>query len=409
MRRPVRIRPVAILPALWLAGCAAPAAIGPASSATAIAGAAPVTPAWFAAALAAPPACEGAGRRVHAGFERAALASCRIDADGHVHVTVAPENRPINPSPWYGFVVASDRPAETPVTLEYDGGKHRYAPWLALPGAAPALLSADRVTVAADRAAAHLRLPAAVAQLVIAQPPETVEGVFAPFEARVRSHQLTRVDAGHSRARRALAVYYHRPANPRGIVVILTRQHPPETTGPQAFATFTETLLGGSAAARAFRARHTLMIVPLVNPDGFVMGHWRHNLGGVDLNRDWGPFTQPETRALAAAIETEAAKAPILAVIDFHSTFRDVVYAPPKPESADLGEAMLAAITADLAGADIRIDRAHNPGNGVLKSWARDRFGVGALTWEVGDDSAPDRTRRLATAAANALMAKANK
>jgi hypothetical protein len=68
---------------------------------------------------------------------------------------------------------------------------------------------------------------------------------------------------------------------------------------------------------------------------------------------------------------------------------------------------MLAAITGDPAGADIRIDRAHNPGNGVLKSLARDRFGVGALTWEVGDDSPPDRTRRLAVAAANALMASA--
>jgi cytosolic carboxypeptidase protein 6 len=393
-----------ILPALWLAGCAAPAAMAPPVQAAAV-----VSPAWFTAALAAPPACEGAGRRVHAGFERAALASCRIDADGHVHVTIAPENRPINPSPWYGFVVASDRPDETRVTLEYEGGRHRYAPWLATPGAAPALLAADRVTVAADRGATSLRLPPAPAQLVIAQPPETVESVLAPFEARVRSQQLTRVDAGHSRARRPLAVYHHRPANPRGTVVILTRQHPPETTGPQAFATFTDILLGNSATARAFRARHALMIVPLVNPDGFVMGHWRHNLGGVDLNRDWGPFTQPETRALAAAIDREAARGPILAVIDFHSTFRDVVYAPPQPATADLGEAMLQAITADLAGASIRIDRAHNPGNGVLKSWARDRFGVGALTWEVGDDSPPARTQRLATAAANALMAQANK
>ena len=94
-------------------------------------------------------------------------------------------------------------------------------------------------------------------------------------------------------------------------------------------------------------------------------------------------------------------------MIDFHSTFRDVVYAPPRPDRPDLGEAMLAAITGDLAGADIRIDRAHNPGNGVLKSWARDRFGVGALTWEVGDDSPPERTRRLAIAAATALMASA--
>ena len=390
-----------LLPAVLLAGCATPAARTPAPATVAL------QPDWFGAAMAAAPACAGAGRRVFANFERAALADCQIAADGRIHVRIAPENRPINPSPWYGFVVASDAPDETLVTLNYDGGKHRYAPWQAVPGREPAILPPERVAVASDGASTTLRLPAAPAQLVIAQPPEMLEGVLAPFEARVAAGQLTRSIAGHSVARRPLAVYHHRPANPRGTVVIITRQHPPETTGPQAFATFTDVLLGNSAAARAFRRRHALMIVPLANPDGFVMGHWRHNLGGVDLNRDWGPFTQPETRGLGAAITAEAARGPILAVIDFHSTFRDVVYAPPQPTGPDLGEAMLQAITRDLAGADIRIDRAHNPGNGVLKSWAHDQFGVGALTWEVGDDSPPARTNRLATAAAKALMAVA--
>jgi cytosolic carboxypeptidase protein 6 len=388
-----------MLPAALLAGCATPARRVPAAAALAAD--------WYNAALAAAPACAGAGRRVHAGFERAALAGCSIDSDGHIRVRVAPESRPINPSPWYGFVVASDTPGATRVTLDYGSEKHRYAPWLALPGAAAQRLPAEQLAVAAPRTSASFTLPAAQVQLVIAQPPETLESVLAPFEARVAAGQLMRSIAGYSVARRPLTVYHHRPANPRGTVVIITRQHPPETTGPQAFARFTDILLGPSAAAKAFRRTHALMIVPVANPDGFVLGHWRHNLGGVDLNRDWGPFTQPETRALGAAIAAEARIAPIAAVIDFHSTFRDVVYAPPLPAGPDLGEAMLKAITTDLAGADIRIDRAHNPGNGVLKSWARDQFGVGALTWEVGDDSPTIRTHRLATAAAQALMAGA--
>lgn len=363
---------------------------------------------WFVAATASAPACEGQGRRVHGGFERAGLASCRVDGDGHVHVTIRPEDQPINPSPWYGLVVVADPPAETRLTLQYEGGRHRYAPWLASPDAAANRLDPARQRVTNDGAAASFQLPAARVQLVMAQPPETSDGVLAPFEARVRAGQLQRRDAGHSRTRRPLAVYHHQPAAARGTVVLITRQHPPETTGPQAFGHFIDVVLGDSAAAKAFRARFALMIVPLANPDGFVLGHWRHNLGGVDLNRDWGPFTQPETRALGQAIETAAGIAPIVAVIDFHSTGRDVIYAPPKPSGPDLGEAMLQAIAADLDGASIRIDRAHNPGNGVLKSWARDRFGVGALTWEVGDNSPEIRTRRLAEAAAHALMASAN-
>ncbi len=368
----------------------------------------PLADSWFTAATAGPPACEGQGRQVHAGFERAAVAECRIDADGHVMVTIRPENQPINPSPWYGLVVRNAGGGETQVTLRYDGGRHRYAPWQGQPGADIARLAPQRVAVAPDGRSATISLPAAPVQLLIAQPPASVDGVLAPFEARVRAGQLQRLDVGHSIARRPIATYWHRPPAPRGTIVLITRQHPPETTGPQAFARFTDLVLGDSAAARAFRANHALMFVPLANPDGFVMGHWRHNLGGTDLNRDWGPFTQPETRALGAAMVQAAQAAPILAVIDFHSTQRDVVYAPPRPAGPDLGEAMLQAIAADLDGASIRIDRAHNPGNGVLKSWARDRFGVGALTWEVGDDSPAERTRRLAEAAANALMASAS-
>ncbi len=363
---------------------------------------------WFAAATAGPPACAGHGRRVHAGFERAGLAACRIDADGHVHVTIRPENQPINPSPWYGLVLANDGGGETAVTLHYDGGTHRYAPWTGQPGRPAARLAPQLVSLSEGGRAARMLLPAAPVQLLMAQPPETIEDAMAPFEARVRAGSLVRTIVGHSVARRPLLAYWHRPPAPRGTVVLITRQHPPETTGPQAFARFTDLLLADSAAARAFRAGHALMIVPLANPDGFVLGHWRHNLGGVDLNRDWGPFTQPETHALGQAIEKAAKTAPIVAVIDFHSTARDVVYAPPRPAAPDLGEAMLQAIAADLDGASIRIDRAHNPGSGVLKSWARDRFGVGALTWEVGDASPTDRTARLAEAAATALMASAN-
>ncbi|WP_416909266.1 MAG: M14 family metallopeptidase [Polymorphobacter sp.] len=362
----------------------------------------------FDAALAAAPVCQAPGLSVHAGFERAALAACTIGDDGHVHATIRAEAQPINPSPWYGMVIASQRPGETLLTLHYEGGKHRYQPWLATENAAPVRLEAARLAVAPDRTSATLRLPPAAASLVIAQPPETIEGVLAPFEARVRSGQLSRSTAGYSLDRRPLPVYHHRPAGARGTIVILTRQHPPETTGPQAFATFTDVLLGDSAPARALRQRHALMILPLVNPDGFAHGHWRQNRGGKDLNRDWGPFTQPETTALARAMEAEAKHAPILAVIDFHSTFRDVVYAPPLPDGPDLGQAMLAGIADDLAREEVRIDRAHNPGNGVLKSWAKDQFGVGALTWEVGDDSPPERTAALAEAAARALIASTN-
>lgn len=40
-----------------------------------------------------------------------------------------------------------------------------------------------------------------------------------------------------------------------------------------------------------------IMIIPVVNPDGFINNR-RENGSGRDLNRDWGNFTQPETKTI---------------------------------------------------------------------------------------------------------------
>ena len=41
------------------------------------------------------------------------------------------------------------------------------------------------------------------------------------------------------------------------------------------------------------------------NPDGVDSGYWRHNSNGVDLNRDWIEFTQPETKAIKQFLESK--------------------------------------------------------------------------------------------------------
>jgi hypothetical protein len=153
----------------------------------ALAADAALSPAWFTAATASAPLCAGGGRRVHIGFERAAAAACSIDGDGHVHVTIAPENKPINPSPWYGLVVASDAPAPTLVTLHYGDSRHRYAPWTAEPGRPAVRLDPQAVTVPADQHSVTMRLPPARTRLLIAQPPERQGARWATHPHRCRA------------------------------------------------------------------------------------------------------------------------------------------------------------------------------------------------------------------------------
>src|SRR3546814_1987601 len=68
---------------------------------------------------------------------------------------------------------------------------------------------------------------------------------------------------------------------------------------------FVDELAADSPLARDFRERTLVIVLPLLNPDGVVEGNWRGNINGQDLNRDWGPFTQSETRAVRDLLERE--------------------------------------------------------------------------------------------------------
>ena len=83
---------------------------------------------------------------------------------------------------------------------------------------------------------------------------------------------------------------------------ILCRQHGDEPASTESALNVIHRLsFGQDPALRAVLARVTLYLVPMVNPDG-AEAMTRTNGVGVDLNRDWGVFTQPETRAVARSV-----------------------------------------------------------------------------------------------------------
>lgn len=46
-------------------------------------------------------------------------------------------------------------------------------------------------------------------------------------------------------------------------------------------------LLGNSPTARMLRDNFVFKIVPMLNIDGVIIGNYRCNLSGADLNRQW--------------------------------------------------------------------------------------------------------------------------
>ena len=46
-------------------------------------------------------------------------------------------------------------------------------------------------------------------------------------------------------------------------------------------------LTGDNPYARVLRDRFVFKIIPMMNPDGVIHGHYRTSLAGTDLNRRW--------------------------------------------------------------------------------------------------------------------------
>ncbi len=191
-------------------------------------------------------------------------------------------------------------------------------------------------------------------------------------------------------------------------VLVISRQHPPEVTGTLAVLSFLETLAGESKRARAFRQRFTVLAVPLMNPDGVDNGHWRHNAGGVDLNRDWLAFNQPEARHVSKVFRKLTAQpgVKIYFGIDFHSTQEDVFYTLSRDLETDpsgFTDAWLDEIRKAFPDYYVNDDPS-GLGSPVSKNWFYETFGVPAVTYEVGDESDRALIRRLAAGTAKAMM-----
>jgi murein tripeptide amidase MpaA len=71
----------------------------------------------------------------------------------------------------------------------------------------------------------------------------------------------------------------------RKCVIISSRVHPGESNASFVMEGFLEFMLGNEPAAKALRDHFVFKIVPMLNPDGVIVGNYRCSLSGLDLNR----------------------------------------------------------------------------------------------------------------------------
>lgn len=338
--------------------------------------------------------CEAVNVTVDAQFPSAGMASCDVRGDATIRVSIAPEDEWINPSPWYAVRVTPEAGITPVVILDYHGGKHRYQPKISLDGASWRALDPANVKVSKNRKQVTLQLPAPdTAYYVAGQEIFDIDNYAAWVEQlSARGDVTTRVLGLSEKGREIELLQTQGDLIERKTVLLVGRQHPPEVTGALAMRTFSETVLGDTELAQKFRARFDLVIVPNMNPDGVDLGHWRHNTGGVDLNRDWGPFTQAETQAVEVMLDAidAAADNEFVLFLDFHSTQRNVFYTQTveaEPTEYDFTGQWLSNARARLPNYAFERAERHNSDLPTSKNYMGKRFGIPAITYELGDET----------------------
>ena len=331
----------------------------------------------------------------------------RVGAD-HYAVIISPESTPINPSPWYGFSVTAKQAKPLAIEFHYQHGEARYRPKLSDDKGASWHEADAQQFRKLDDGVTELRVTASPHPLgIFAQPPLGL-ATFVRWEAQLAGRLPVHTQVvGQSVQGRPLRMLSFGSPRAKSVLVVIGRQHPPETTGSQALMSFVDALAADTPLARRFRAQVLTVVVPVLNPDGVVEGNWRGNADGTDLNRDWGVFHEPETRAVSAALQhqsTDAGRRVVFA-IDFHSTWSDVFYTVTEDPSRAPGGILRNWMDGMQQRYPGRIrEKPHAADTSVFKNWAFKHFHAPTVTYEVGDKTDAAQLRTLAGFAADSLM-----
>ncbi|XP_066556802.1 cytosolic carboxypeptidase 2 isoform X2 [Amia ocellicauda] len=108
-------------------------------------------------------------------------------------------------------------------------------------------------------------------------------------------------------------------------VVVTARVHPGETNGSWIMRGFLDFLLGDSADARLLRDTFVFKVVPMVNPDGVIVGNYRCSLAGRDLNRNYSTLLResfPCVWHTRNMVKKLVAERDVILYCDFHGHSR---------------------------------------------------------------------------------------
>lgn len=331
--------------------------------------------------------------------------------DSTIKVLIHPENKPINPSPYYAFKLWSTNPQDIYVAFEYpENVKHRYHPKIQDETEKWKQIDTNQFYRIDSLFAIKVSLdqkPKILAAQELANSKDVKEWYTDLEKMKNYIHVKKYGTSKLGRDLNLLDIYKgERKSKP--ILVLLTRQHPPEITGYLAYQSFLETILKENEITERFLNKYRVLAFPLLNPDGVDLGHWRHNAGGVDLNRDWSKYNQPEVRKTVEYIDKQVKKynTTVDLAIDFHSTYEDVFYTNKQRKGTQLPNFIknwFDALEKEIPEYVVN-EAAGNSKKPVSKGFFLKKYNSVGITYEIGDQTPRDRIDEIGRISAEEMM-----
>ena len=354
-------------------------------------------------------------------FPGARLNGIVLNNDTLITALITAENTPINPSPWYAFKIWSDQDRTLRLKLTYsEGYQHRYYPKLSKDGDNWEPLAKEAYFPSAAIGASDERqLPKFIEMKITigpdplwiaAQELENSDKVNTWMQRKSQFSYVSIKKIGESRENRPINVLKIGNGDDQKMIMVISRQHPPEVTGYLAMKAFVEAICDSTELAKRFRDQYNTYVIPLMNPDGVDNGHWRHNSGGIDLNRDWESFNQVETQVARDFMKRKVAESggQFYFGVDFHSTWEDIYYTIDpelKGNMPGLVPAMIEASAKELEDYIPNIRPGSMDGPKINSSrYFFHKFKAESLTFEIGDNTPRDLLKEKGRQSAIKLM-----
>tara|TARA_B110000238_G_scaffold113878_2_gene123601 strand:+ start:845 stop:2005 length:1161 start_codon:yes stop_codon:yes gene_type:complete len=343
-------------------------------------------------------------------FPGAGNLSCEIINSQHIKLFINSEtDDSINPSPW--FAIRKSKHSENiKIELDYGNYNYRYNPKISSDNKAWDNLNMLNILKKNnDKILVIDFLPSNKKQYIASQEIITQSWYYNWFNELKETGKVRSETIGFSVLKKPITMFFIETDIKNPYIIILGRQHPPEVTGAFALKGFIDQLVSPSQLSQNFLNQYNIIFVPLMNPDGVDNGHWRYNVNKIDLNRDWGTFSQPETIAVNEKLIRLTANSKLALFIDFHSTYNNIFYVSEN-SSNNLSKFSLENWINNSSsgllgiGYNFQLINSSNKDNGVSKNYIYNKYNIPSMTYEVSDSEDRKKIKQSSSILATELM-----